>query len=245
MQIKRALVLSGGGLFGAWQVGAWSVLRHHFKPDVIVGASIGSLNGWALAGGAEPEELAQRWREAASRAPIRFRLPLNPLDGVVEFTTVEAFIRELHAAYRPRCEYHLVMTDLFRMRPRMVDGAEVQWRHLAASCALLGFLPQQKIGKCIYTDGGLLGALPIWAAKACGATEILGLNVMPRMPWPIRAALQPMRKVRRLDGEPSGVKILKPSVELGTWKQALLWHHARLDEWIEQGKRDGEAFLSN
>jgi predicted acylesterase/phospholipase RssA len=43
--MKRALVLSGGGMFGAWQAGAWSVLARHFQPDLVVGASAGSLNG--------------------------------------------------------------------------------------------------------------------------------------------------------------------------------------------------------
>ena len=41
----NALVLSAGGFWGAWEVGAWKVLRERFHPDLIVGASAGSLNG--------------------------------------------------------------------------------------------------------------------------------------------------------------------------------------------------------
>jgi len=47
--MKTALVLSGGGMFGAWQAGAWSALAPAFQPDVVVGASAGSLNGYAIA----------------------------------------------------------------------------------------------------------------------------------------------------------------------------------------------------
>ena len=31
-----ALVLSAGGMWTAWEVGAWRVLRHRFEPDLIV-----------------------------------------------------------------------------------------------------------------------------------------------------------------------------------------------------------------
>jgi predicted acylesterase/phospholipase RssA len=59
----KALVLSSGGMFGAYQAGAWEVLSETFKPDIVVGASIGSLNGWAVAGGCDPQELSRRWLE--------------------------------------------------------------------------------------------------------------------------------------------------------------------------------------
>src|ERR1035437_3866188 len=56
-----ALVLSAGGLWAAWEVGVWSVLRERFRPDLIVGASAGAWNGWAIAGGCTPLELARPW----------------------------------------------------------------------------------------------------------------------------------------------------------------------------------------
>src|SRR5437899_3019990 len=61
IELKTALVLSGGGLFGAWQAGAWRALSETFHPDLVVGASVGSLNGYAIAGGATPDELAEFW----------------------------------------------------------------------------------------------------------------------------------------------------------------------------------------
>jgi len=53
----NCLVLSGGGMYGAYQAGAWKALADVFRPDLIVGTSIGALNGWAIAGGCEPDEL--------------------------------------------------------------------------------------------------------------------------------------------------------------------------------------------
>ena len=52
-----ALVLSAGGMFGAYQAGAWNVLSQRFQPDMVVGTSVGALNGWAIAGGCPPDEL--------------------------------------------------------------------------------------------------------------------------------------------------------------------------------------------
>ena len=59
--MKTALVLSGGGMFGAWQAGVWRALAPYLKPDLVVGASVGALNGWAIAGGASPDELIDSW----------------------------------------------------------------------------------------------------------------------------------------------------------------------------------------
>ena len=45
MKQKLTFVLSGGGAYGALQVGALRVLwEHQIRPDLLVGTSIGSVN---------------------------------------------------------------------------------------------------------------------------------------------------------------------------------------------------------
>src|ERR1035441_622902 len=61
-----ALVLSAGGMFGAYHAGAWNVLSRRFQPDLVVGTSAGALNGWAIAGGCSPAELLDMWRAPAT-----------------------------------------------------------------------------------------------------------------------------------------------------------------------------------
>jgi predicted acylesterase/phospholipase RssA len=240
--MKRALILSGGGLFGAWQAGAWSVLRRNFQPDVVVGVSIGSLNGWAIAGGCPPEELEEKWQEVAGALQIRFRLPRRPLEGILEYAEIERWIRRIHAEYRPQIEFYAILTDLLRMKPRMVEGRDIKWQHLAASCALFGLLPQQKIEQRIYTDGGATGALPLWAAGPLQATEVIGLSAMPRMPWPVRAALRPFRASKGQPRHPN-THILAPSRALGGWRDAFFFGKRNVKEWIELGRQDAESFL--
>ena len=162
----RALVLSGGGLFGAWQAGAWSVLADHIAPDLIVGASVGSLNGYVIASGGTPEELASMWLEPA----------------FARFADLPSNIRRMMARYTPRMPFAITATELPRMKPRIFRDSEITWQHLAASCALPLALPQVRIGTHWYSDGGLLGALPLWAAAELGAKHIIGLQALPQPP---------------------------------------------------------------
>lgn len=46
--VAPALVLSAGGMYAAWEVGVWKALRERIAIDLVVGASAGAWNGWAL-----------------------------------------------------------------------------------------------------------------------------------------------------------------------------------------------------
>jgi NTE family protein len=221
--MKTALVLSGGGLFGAWQAGAWRALAGRFAPDLVVGASVGSLNGYAIAGGASPDELAQFWLRPDSR-PLH-NLPAN--------------VRNLMSQFSPRVEYAVVLTDAMRLKPKTFHGSEVTWRHLAASCALPGMMKHYRIGGRWYTDGGLLNPLPVWAAAELGATRILALNALPRIP---SSMLQPFVKgFRRVAGHhpplKDGVRLVTIETEgvLGSLGDALRWRRDNIERWMELG----------
>jgi predicted acylesterase/phospholipase RssA len=223
--MKRALVFSGGGMFGAWQAGVWRGIaaRLGSAPDLIVGASVGSLNGYAIAGGATPDELCGFWR-----AP-----------EIGRFRDLPATIRVLMDRHPPRIEYALTLTDLARMKPKIVRGPEVTWRHLAASCAIPGLLPQQRIGGRWYSDGGLLNPLPVWAAVELGATQILAIHALPEIP---SSVLKPFVKgFRKVFGHhpplPSGVELvtIEPDVPLGSVRDALVWKRENIERWITEG----------
>ena len=58
----RGLVLAGGGAKGSYQVGVWRALQElHWVPDIITGASVGTLNGCMFAMG-KAEEAEALWR---------------------------------------------------------------------------------------------------------------------------------------------------------------------------------------
>jgi NTE family protein len=227
---KSALVLSGGGMFGAWQAGAWRSLAPRFKPDLIVGASVGSLNGYAIAAGWSAPDLCHWW--------------LQP--RVASFQNLPKIVHGLMDARPLEIEYGVVLVDLLRMKPQTVIGPNIRPEHLLASCAVpLASLPRRIDGRW-YVDGGLLNPLPVWAAVELGATRIVALNVLTEFP---SALLRPLQKAfRAVFGHnpalPPGVELhtLTPRRPLGLLHDALHWKRENIGRWIEQGAADAADF---
>jgi len=221
-----ALVLSGGGLFGAWQAGAWSVLAKRVTPDLVVGASVGSLNGYLIASGAEPEKLREMW--------------LDPALG--RFQDLASNIRRMMAQHNPKIPFAVTATELPRMKPRIFRGPEITWQHLAASCALPFALPQVRIGSHWYSDGGLLGALPLWAAAELGATRMIGLQALPQSPsWWLHQFVRAFRGVAGHNPPvPPGIEVLeiRPGRWLGSVRDTVQWKHDNIERWLNQGAED-------
>jgi NTE family protein len=217
-------------MFGAWQAGVWRGLAARLarQPDLIVGASVGSLNGYAIAGGATPEELCAFW--------------LEPRVG--RFRHLPETIRALMERYPLHLDFALTLTDLASMKPKIVLGGDVTWKHLAASCAIPGLLPQRRIGGRWYSDGGLLNPLPVWAAVELGATRIIGVQALPEIP---SSVLKPFVKgFRRVFGHhpplPAGVELvtIEPERTLGSVRDALTWKQENIERWIAQGQEVAE-----
>ena len=230
--LMRALVLSGGGLFGAWQAGAWSVLAGRIYPDLIVGASVGSLNGYVIASGGTPEELKAMW--------------LEPAFG--RFADLPSNIRRMMARFTPRIRLAITATELPRMKPRIFSDTEITWQHLAASCALPFALPQVRIGTKWYSDGGLLGALPVWAAAELGAKHIIGLQALPQPPsWWLGHGVRAFRAVAGHNpAVPPGTEVfeIRPQKRLGSVRDTIQWKRSNIERWLEQGAEDAAQALT-
>ena len=214
-------------MFGAWQAGVWSELAGRVQPDLIVGASVGSLNGYFVACGGSPEQLIQMWLDPKTGS--RGRLRQNLLEM---------------AHHRPRVPFALTMTDLLRMKPRIVRGEEVTWQHLAASCAVPLVARQVRIDGRLYSDGGLLNPLPVYAAVELGATRILGLNVLPSVPsaWlkPLILSFRWKFGIHPPVPEHVTLRVMTPSRRLGGMLDALNWKRENVAGWIEQGRQDAK-----
>jgi predicted acylesterase/phospholipase RssA len=217
-------------MFGAWQAGAWRSLAPRFKPDLVVGASVGSLNGYAIAAGWSPTDLCHWW--------------LRP--SVASFQNLPKIVHGLMDARPLELEYAVVLVDMLHMKPRTVTGPTIQPGHLLASCAVpLAYLPRRIDGR-LYVDGGLLNPVPVWAAVELGATRIVALNALPDIP---SALLRPFVKgFRAVFGHhpplPYGVELhtLMPRRPLGSLHDALHWKQENIERWIEQGAADAEDF---
>jgi NTE family protein len=227
-RVTTALVLSAGGMYAAWEVGVWKVLAPQLRPDLIVGASAGAWNGWAIAGGASPEELEREWLDAS----------LVSL-GLLRQEPLHQRARDLWSRFRPRVPFGLVVVETPRLRERLVRDAEITWRHLAATASIPALFPPVRIDGCLCVDGGLLGALPLWGAQKMGASRAIAVNCLRGFPSRI------LRRVlwRRSPTLALEVVSIVPSERLGSLRDSVVWSRTKIERWIALGERDGKQAL--
>lgn len=187
-----ALVLSSGSTLGAAQVGhIRALLEAGLRPDVIVGCSIGSLNGAALA--AVPtldgvDAMEDAWRSARSTDlfPLRSARTWARLVVRRDHLCTSEPVRELIARFCPHpdldglaIETHVATTNL--------DTAETCWWTsgptadiLAASTAIPGLFPPVRFAGQRHVDGGVLVPVPVGRAVDLGAAHIFVSDVSVR-----------------------------------------------------------------
>lgn len=237
----RALVLSAGGMFGAWQAGAWLELAAWFKPDIVVGASVGSLNAWHIASGWCPDAIVQRWLGLRNLAEVRWRLPRRLSDGILDNSILEQEIRDLCAQHVPVRRLGVVLTRTRTLTPTLFEWPNLEWTHVAASCGVPVFLRNYQIAGEWYSDGGLVDPLPLRGAIAMGARQILAVNALKHRPWPIRMTVRGLRRwagyVPPKTGEISVMEV-SPESALGPARDSMYWTPETAGRLIERGRKD-------
>ena len=214
-------------MFGAYQAGAWKVLSRRFKPDLVVGVSIGSLNAWMVAGGCDPAALEAHWLNDAVLAHPRLRWPGNWRQGFVDPTEPYAAMQRMYGEMKPKIPLGIVVRRVPWLRPVVLQNEQISnWRCLAASCAIPLVFDLQQLSGVTYADGGLLDPLPFFAAREMGATSMLGLNCMT---W---------------GGFGSDAPQIRPSRRLGfILTDGIRWKRSNVERWIAQGEQDANTFL--
>jgi NTE family protein len=237
-------------MFGAYQAGVWKALSRVVAPDIVVGASVGALNGWLIAAGATGEELAAQWLDPSSGDLMPYRkLPL-PLPGVFDPKPLRKRVRFLIEHYVPRVDYGAVLVQFPSLRSRLFRNGEVTEQHLVASCAVPGGFPPVRIGSGLYFDGGVLEPLPIWAAEQMGATRVFAVNALRfTSHWAVEAFVKGVRRLSRVAprvavGGPE-VTVITPSENLGKFMDGATWRKENILRWIARGEADANAALQS
>jgi predicted acylesterase/phospholipase RssA len=181
-----------------------------------------------------------RWLHLEAAGQYRWKFPRSPLHGVFDTTPLQGVIRDVYESFQPRTHFAMVVTDLMKLRPRVVRGHEVSWQHLVASTAIVGLFDQVRLGGRIYSDGGLLSAVPLWAAAEMGATKALVIDVLPAPPGSIaRAFVGAMRMLSPFQAVvPAGMEVVRlaPPRLLGAPLEAIYWTRANAADWIRAGE---------
>ncbi|HEY5657781.1 MAG TPA: patatin-like phospholipase family protein [Myxococcota bacterium] len=196
-----ALVLSGGGSQGAYEVGALEVilgdpaLRKRGRHKLITGTSVGAINGaWVAMHGLEAgPELVKMWSELddAQVAKERFLSPLSLAwsPSLYDTSPLRAYLTaRLKPSLMQDVELAIVAVDLLSgktaswsqrcSKARMLDG-------LMASSAAPIFYPRENLEDGAWVDGGIYDVVPLRQAIDLGATEIDVVCTVSRRipPW--------------------------------------------------------------
>jgi len=193
---RSAVVLGGGGIFGATQVGMLRALAESgYRPDLIVGTSVGALNGAAFA--ADPtvvgvQALADLWASLTDVGMFSETV-LAKMGTLAKYRThlySPLPLRKLLDSHLPATFEELAVP--FQCVAASIEHAGAHWfasgclaDAVMASCAVPGLLPPARIGTEHYLDGGLVHSIPVGRALALGATEIYVLHV-GRIEQPLR-----------------------------------------------------------
>ncbi|MFN7922316.1 MAG: hypothetical protein U0Q16_19595 [Bryobacteraceae bacterium] len=132
------------------------------------------------------------------------------------------------------------------LRPVVFRSPGLDWRHLAASCAIPFLLPAVEIDRVRYWDGGFWGALPLWAAYEAGATDILAIHCIPRLAWPLQPILAGLRRFGAPKSEqPAGVRVrvVAPETPLDSALRGLSRDPDRIHAWVGRGVRDARKWV--
>jgi len=199
---RRAVVLSGGGGRGAYHIGVLAFLEQHdWIPDIVVGTSIGAVNGAALASGHTAHSLWALWRQFETRDVQRQNWSiLNPSewDHILDTAPLrETLVRDrwidlerINAAVPAK---HLRITamevDTGRLRvfgnsPDLFQGRMEQVPltvdHIIASCSIPIVYPPTELDGVRHWDGGTVANTPLAPALDAGAEDIV---VVIMTPW--------------------------------------------------------------
>lgn len=184
--MTTAFVMAGGGSFGAIQVGMLKALAAAgVQADMVVGSSVGALNGAYFAGDPTPDGVMRLdciWRQLKRQDvfPITWRTVLGLLrrrDFLVSSAPLRA-LADMHLPYKrleeARLPMHVVATDILSGAAVVLSKGDASDAILASSAIPAAFAPV-RIGQHYLADGAITSNTPVRVAVSLGATRLIVL----------------------------------------------------------------------
>lgn len=187
--MKKALVFSGGGAKGSYEIGVWKATRRlRMKFDIVTGTSIGAINGAIYAMG-DYRKAKKLWlnmttsdlftsnnmkvmvKEIATNKGLKF-------DKASEFLKKELDENKIR---RSKIDFGLVTVSLKTLNPKMLTKDQIPQGKLVdyviASSTCFPAVERKKIDGEYYVDGGYYDNMPIDLAVKMGAEEVLAVDL--------------------------------------------------------------------
>ena len=193
---QKALVLAGGGARGSYQVGVWRALTElGWKPQIITGTSVGSLNGamfaldlyetardmWLSIRSQDVMELPE---ENADLSELHQFLREVVRDGGMDVTPLEEIVERVldeDALRASPIRFGLVTVEKRGLKPRELPLEEIPKGkvkdYLLASAACFPALRAKQIDGVQFLDGGYRDNMPTGLAQKMGAEELVCVDL--------------------------------------------------------------------
>lgn len=185
----RALVLSGGAINGAYQVGALKYLINNLniKYDILCGVSVGALNCAFLSLYSKNQEqegianLEKIWKSINNSKIRKHWLPLGPVHGLWENSIYDSqplidLVNQTFDINQCRKSGRIVSVSAVNVntgeyKSFTQEDSNFTQAILASSAYPMGLKPIE-INKEKWTDGGVKHIIPLKEAIDLGATDI-------------------------------------------------------------------------
>ncbi len=246
---KRAIVLSGGGTKGAYEIGVWRALKElDIRYEIVTGTSTGSINAALMVMG-DYEKAESLWknivmgnlmtetRTAGRSIKGFFQTVLSPkefmkskmIEGSVDNAPFLDFVEkniEEDVIRSSAIDYGLVMVRAKDRKGYAVSKKEIpdgkMKDYIIASSSVYPIFPMHQIGEEYFIDGMYHDNLPIDLAISMGAEELIVVDLHQKPQHPNYAGC-------------SNVLYLTPSADLGG---ILAFDRKKINENLELGYRD-------
>ncbi|QWC86368.1 patatin-like phospholipase family protein [Nocardioidaceae bacterium] len=226
-----AYVLGGGGVLGAVEVGMLRALTERgVRPDLVLGTSVGALNGAVIAKDPGPEtidRLVDMWSTAGA-ADVYASGPVRQVVRAARTRThlhsAEPLRRRLREELGSRDFADLVVP--FQCVASCIERSAEHWFSsgplvpaILASAAVPGLFPPAEVDGEHFLDGGIVNSVPVGRAVELGATTVYVMQVgrlerpltPPSQPWEVaRVSFEIARRhrfVRETSAVPEGVSV--------------------------------------
>lgn len=226
--MKVAIVLSGGGSKGSYQIGVWKALKKlKIKYDIVTGTSVGALNGALMV---QKTYLKALWMwknidndkiydneitDDVKNNKLKLinkylknivstnGMSVNNLSLMIEKNIDESKI------LKSTIDFGLITVKFPSLKEHIVIKKDIQKGELSnflmASASCYPFFQKKEIKKETYIDGGYYDNLPINLAIDLGANEIIAVD------------LETIGYKKKVINKSVPITIIKPSHELGNF----------------------------
>ena len=220
----KALVLSGGGAKGAYQLGAWKALKKlKIDFDIVTGTSIGAINGLFIVEN-KYHTLKKLWlkkdmykyfgeelKELNNKKKALHIYKKNFLTGTgIDTDKFEHIIKkniDIDKLYNSNIKYGLITYNISNKKPEIIEKDNKHKDNIIdyaiASASAFPILEPKEINNKKYIDGGYYDNLPINLAIDMGADEVIAID------------LEAIGIKRMTKDKKKHVTLIKPQIDLG------------------------------